>query len=66
MLNKNDNHSHEFNIQAKKLLEILQFYKNIYDIFGNLVNKDAVLRDSYTVELAYSQKTVYIFTNECW
>ncbi|MCP1093484.1 FkbM family methyltransferase [Bacillaceae bacterium OS4b] len=64
--NKNGNPSHEFNIQTEKLLDNLQFYKHIYDIFGNLVNKDAVLRDSYNAELAYSQKTAYIFTDEFW
>lgn len=66
MSNKNSDPSDQFNIQTKKLLDNLQFYKYIYDIFGNLVSKDTVLRDSYTAELAYSEKTAYIFTDECW
>lgn len=66
MTNNNGNPSPEFIIQTEKLLNNLQFYKHIYNIFGNPVNKDAVLRDSYNAELAYSQKTAYVFTDECW
>ncbi|MEH7517106.1 FkbM family methyltransferase [Priestia megaterium] len=50
--------SNYFNIQTKKLLDCLQFYKYIYDIFGNQVKKDAILDVTRTGE--------FLFTNECW
>ncbi|HDR3908621.1 MULTISPECIES: FkbM family methyltransferase [Bacillus] len=53
-------------IVTKKLLDNLHFYKYTYDIFGNLINKNTIINDSCTAELAYSEKTAYIFTNECW
>lgn len=45
-------------IQIEKLLNSLSFYKNIYDISGNLVDKKTILDVKYTGE--------FIFTNEEW
>jgi FkbM family methyltransferase len=58
ILNKSNDSSSQLNIQTEKLLDNLQFYKYIYDIFGNPVDREAVLNVTYTGE--------FIFTNECW
>jgi hypothetical protein len=56
--NKSNDSSSQLNIQTEKLLDNLHFYKYIYDIFGNPVDREAVLNVTYTGE--------FIFTNECW
>jgi len=58
ILNKSNDSSSQLNIQTEKLLDNLQFYKYIYDIFGNPVDREAVLNVTYTGG--------FIFTNECW
>lgn len=56
--NKSNDPQNQINIQTKNLLDNLQCYKYIYDVFGNLVNKDVILRITNTGE--------FIFTDECW
>jgi FkbM family methyltransferase len=66
MSNNINDPTKKFKFQTSRILDNLQFYKYIFDIFGNRISKDTVLRDSYSGKLDYSEKTAYIFTDERW